>query len=115
MPRPLPESQQAKAERQARYRAQLASRREPEADRVDTALAATVAAFATMVDEELATPENKRFLKIILQSSLDLLKSQGFAKEASVKVLRRRLSPIVRDDLPDLVERSKIRIRMSQS
>lgn len=56
---------QTEALRQACYRAQLASRREPEADRVDSALAATLAAFAVAVDEDLATPENKRFLKLI--------------------------------------------------
>lgn len=50
-----------------------------------------------------------------MKSSLDLLKSQGFEKEASIKVLRRRLSPFSRAELPDLVEKSKVRIRMSNS
>lgn len=113
MPRPLPPENAAKAERQAKYRENLAAKGEPEADRVDTALASVFAAFAFAVDEAQPTPENKRFLKIISQATLDLLRSQGFAKEASVKVLRRRLSPVARAEIEDLARRSRIVARMA--
>jgi len=115
MPRPanMSPSGQAKAVRQANYRIKLRQRGEPEADRVDTALSSAVAAFVAMVDdkklEELKTP-----LKMLLRGTLDLLVDAGFDREASAKVLRRRVSLLSRPEIANFIEAGRFERRLTK-
>ncbi|MPR60606.1 hypothetical protein D7027_02010 [Ochrobactrum intermedium] len=100
MPRPenLSAEGQAKAARQAKYRAKLQQLGEPEADRVDTALAQACVAFIALVNEEKLQSQ-KPALKSLVSGALDLLIDAGYEREASVKVLRRRMSTDVRPEI----------------
>lgn len=115
MPRLLPPENIAKAAIQARYRAKLLANGEPEADRVDIALAAAVAAYADAIEDGAASDHDRRVLRILLQGAISILKADGFNPELAVKVIRRRLSRDVRHDLAQLSTDSKIRTRMSKS
>lgn len=97
---------QLKIDRQARYRAKLRKNGEPEADRVDTAIASAVAAFADALDKN-GTAEDIAVLRVLMQSTLNILQSDGFDKELSVKVLRRRITRIVRPEIEKFVENGK--------
>jgi len=100
VPRPenLSAEGQAKAKRQAKYRTKLRIQGEPEADRVDTALASALVAFVALVDEERLESQ-KPALKALVSGALDLLQEAGYDREASVKVLRRRMSIDVRPEI----------------
>ena len=100
MPRPVNPTAvgQAKAARQAKYRAKLQQLGEPEADRVDTALASALVAFVALVDEEKLEGQ-KPALKALVSGALDLLIDAGYEREASVKVLRRRMSLVARPEI----------------
>jgi len=100
VPRPenLSAEGRAKAARQAKYRAKLQQLGEPEADRVDTALAQACVAFIALVSEEKLKSQ-KPALKSLVSGALDLLIDAGYEREASVKVLRRRMSLDVRPEI----------------
>lgn len=98
---------QLKIDRQARYRAKLRKNGEPEADRVDIALASAVAAFADAVDNNHGTQADAALLRVLLQSTLNILHADGFDKELSVKVLRRRITRVVRPEIKKFVENGK--------
>ena len=104
MPRPvnLSAAGVAKAQRQAKYRNKLVQSGEPEADRVDTALAQACVALCAHVDgQKLETL--KPALKALIRGVLDLLETDGFDRAASSKVLRRRMSVDVRPEIDDFV------------
>lgn len=110
MPRPLPDENQSKALRQARYRASLAARAEPEADRVDTALAAAVAALAdALADKSFATAARKDVFNAIVRGSIRLLRSEGYDMDGIKKVLRRRFSSYARPDLERISDVAKVK------
>lgn len=100
MPRPenLSAEGQAKAARQAKYRAKLQQIGEPEADRVDTALAQACVAFIALVSEEKLKSQFPA-LQSLVRGALDLLQEAGYERDASVKVLRRRMSTTVRPEI----------------
>ncbi len=100
MPRPVNESASgiAKALRQAKYRSKLQQLGEPEADRVDTALAQAVVAYIALVSEERLESQ-KASLQALVRGALDLLEDAGYDREASGKVLRRRMSIDVRPEI----------------
>jgi len=104
MPRPVNVSAAgvAKAMRQAKYRSKLQQLGEPEADRVDTAIAQACVALCAHVDgQKLETL--KPALKALIRGVLDLLETDGFDRAASSKVLRRRMSVDVRPEIDDFV------------
>ena len=113
MPRPINPANSEKAERQARYRARLKAAGEPEADRVDTALAAAVAALADTVERGRAQTPERAVLRIILQGAMRLLQHDGFIEEKTLPVLRRRLSRSIRPDLERFAEISGIEKHLS--
>lgn len=100
MPRPENSSPAgiAKALRQAKYRSKLQQLGEPEADRVDTALAQACVALIALVNEERTEPL-KPVLQALVRGALDLLEESGYDREASGKVLRRRMSIDVRPEI----------------
>jgi hypothetical protein len=114
MPRPLPLESTKKAAVQARYREKLRQRREPEADRVDTALAAAVAAYADATYRDLGSDDDRRVLRLLVQSAISILNADGYDAESAVTVMRRRLSRVVRLDLEKLVSDSRIVQRMTR-
>ena len=108
MPRPINPTNTCKAERQARYRARLKATGEPEADRVDTALAAAVAVLAEVAERgSVQTPE-RAVLRAILQGAIRILQQSGFSEEKTLPVLRRRISRSARPDLARFAEISGI-------
>lgn len=113
MPRPenLTPVGVAKATRQRRYRAKLCAFGEPEADRVDVALANIMAAFIASVDEE-ELKALKPVLKTLVSSAVDLLVHAGYDRDASVKVLRRRLSTVARPEIRYFMHDSRISQRL---
>ena len=74
MPRPtnLSAAGVAKAQRQAKYRMRLLQSREPEADRVDTAIAQACVALLAHVDAE-RIETLKPALKALIRGVLDIL------------------------------------------
>lgn len=104
----------AKAARQHRYRAKLREFGEPEADRVDTALANILTAFIASVDEE-KIEAFRPVLKTLVSSTLDLLVHAGYDRAASVKVLRRRLSTDVRPEIRYMMHDSRLSERLKSS
>ena len=114
MPRLLPPENIAKSAIQARYRAKLAASGEPEADRVDTALAAAVAAYADAIEDGVGSDHDRRVLRTLLQGAISILNADGFDPELAVKVIRRRLSRSVRSDLAQLCDDSRVRARISR-
>lgn len=113
MPRPenLTAEGIAKAARQHRYRAKLREFGEPEADRVDVALANVLTAFIASVDEE-KIESLRPVLKTLVASTLDLLVHAGYDRAASVKVLRRRLSTTVRPEIRFMMHDSRLTQRL---
>lgn len=113
MPRPenLTDEGIAKAARQRRYRSKLRAFGEPEADRVDTALANILAAFVASVDEE-KIESMRPILKTLVSSTLDLLVHAGYDRAASVKVLRRRLSTDIRPEIRFFMHDSRLTQRL---
>lgn len=114
MPRPLPPENVKKAEIQARYRQKLRSRREPEADRVDTALAAAVAAYSDATYSGSGSDDDRRVVRLLVQSAISILKADGYDADFAVSVMRRRLTRAVRPDLDKLVSDSRIVQRMTR-
>lgn len=115
MPRPINLSPQgqAKAERQARYRNRLRALREPEADRVDSALASAAVAFATVVaDEQLA--DIKPQVIALIRGALALLEADGYSREESARVLKRRMSRTMRPIIDDYIALGSFRKRLKQ-
>lgn len=113
MPRPINPTNTCKAERQARYRARLKATGEPEADRVDTALAAAVAVLADAAERgSVQTPE-RAVLRAILQGAIRMLQHDGFVDEKTLPVLRRRLSRSIRPDLAQFAEISAIETHLN--
>ncbi|WP_343314026.1 hypothetical protein AAIB41_02460 [Brucella sp. BE17] len=105
MPRPtnLTPSGQAKAERQARYRQRLQERREPEADRVDVALANAMVAFSSVVSDEKLEGFKPSVIALV-RGALALLEADGFSREQSARVLRRRMSRDIRPEIADFID-----------
>lgn len=101
----------AKAVRQQRYCAKLRAFGEPEADRVDTALANILTAFIASVDEE-KIETLRPILKTLVSSTLDLLVHAGYDRAASVKVLRRRLSTTTRPEIRYMMHDSRLTQRL---
>lgn len=98
-----------KMERQKRYRAKLRSNLEPEADRVDIAIASSVAALAaTLINDKMGSKSDKIIVKIILESAINILISNGYSKEKSIKVLMRRVSLYYRPDIDAFIENAKL-------
>jgi hypothetical protein len=114
MPRPLPPENAKKAAIQARYRQRLRERREPEADRVDTALAAAVAAYSDAIYRGLGSDDDRRVLRILVQSAISILRADGYDADSAVNVLRRRMTRVVRPDLEKLIADSRIVQRMTR-
>ncbi len=100
MPRPenLSAEGQAKAARQAKYRLKLRKQGEPESDRVDVAFACALVAFVAHVNEQ-KLESLKPALKSLVSGALDLLVDAGYDREASIKVLRRRMSLDARPEI----------------
>lgn len=108
MPRPITtKTDNLKVARQARYRERLRTQREPEADRVDTAIASAVAALADALDNNNGNAEDLSIFRILMQSTLNILRADGFDKEMSVKVLRRRITRISRPEIQDFILNGK--------
>lgn len=108
MPRPINSANMEKAARQARYRARLKATREPEANRVDTALAAVVAVLADAVERGNVQTSERAVLRMLLLGTIRILQQDGFAEERPLPVLRRRLSRSIRPDIERLAEISGI-------
>jgi len=108
MPRLINPSNVVKAERQGRYRARLKATGEPEADRVDTALAAAVAVLADAVERSHGQTSERAVLRAILQGAVRILQQDGFVEERTLPVLRRRISRSFRPDLERFAEISGI-------
>lgn len=104
MPRPINMTDvgQAKAARQAQYRIKLRQRREPEADRVDTALSQALVAFMSYVSEE-RLEAHKTVVQMLLRATLDLLIDAGYDADAAKKVLHRRVSSLSRPDIAEFI------------
>lgn len=116
MPRPENHTTEgiAKAARQHRYRAKLRAFGEPEADRVDVALANILTAFIASVDEERIETLHP-ILKTLVASTLDLLVHAGYDRAASVKVLRRRLSTTIRPEIRYMMHDSRLTQRLKSN
>lgn len=97
--------------RQARYRIKLRSINRPESCHADVALANAAAAFIVLMSES-QNDELKMAGEAILKGALNLLVDNGFERDECVSVLMRRLSPTVREDLPDLIETGRFRKRL---
>lgn len=113
MPRPenLTDEGMAKAARQRRYRSKLRAFGEPEADRVDVALANILTAFIASVDEE-KIESMRPLLKTLVASTLDLLVHAGYDRAACKKVLHRRLSIVARPEIRFFMHDSRISKRL---
>lgn len=113
MPRPtnLSAAGVAKAQRQAKYRMRLLQSREPEADRVDTAIAQACVALLAHVDAE-RIETLKPALKALIRGVLDILETDGFDRVACSKVLRRRMSVDVRPEIRDFITDGKFHKRL---
>ncbi|MFD1792703.1 hypothetical protein ACFSE0_13860 [Ochrobactrum teleogrylli] len=114
MPRPANPINRCKAERQARYRARLKAAGEPEADRVDTALAAVVAVLADVVERGTAQTSERAVLRALLLGTMRILQQEGFVEEKTLPVLRRRVSRLIRPDLERFVEISGIEKHLTE-
>src|SRR5690606_2335480 len=114
MPRPLSPQNTRKAEIQARYRQRLRERKQPESDRVDTALAAAVAAYSDAIYRGLGSDDDRRVLRILVQSAISILRADGYDADSAVNVLRRRMTRVVRPDLEKLIADSRIVQRMTR-
>lgn len=116
MPRPenLTAEGIAKAARQQRYRAKLRAFGEPEADRVDTALADILTAFIASVDEE-KIESMRPVLKTLVASTLDLLVHAGYDRAACKKVLHRRLSTLSRPEIRFFMHDSRLSERLKSN
>jgi hypothetical protein len=114
MPRPLPAQNAKKAAIQARYREKLRQRKVPEADRVDTALAAAVAAYADATYNGVGSDDDKRLARMLVQSAISILRADGYDAESAVNVMRRRLSRDVRPELTKIASDSRIVQRMTR-
>ncbi|WP_455296527.1 hypothetical protein [Brucella pituitosa] len=114
MPRSVNPINVVKAERQARYRARLQVTGEPEADRVDTALAAALAVLADTVERGKAQTSERAVLRAILQGAMQILQQDGFVEEKTLPVLRRRISRSVRPDLERFAEISGIEKHLTE-
>jgi len=101
----------SKAMRQAKYRIKLMQSREPEADRVDTALAQSCVALLAHVDAE-RIESLRPALHALIKGVLDLLESDGFDRGASGKVLRRRMSTFARPEISQFVEKGQFHKRL---
>lgn len=108
MPRPVNPAHTEKAIRQARYRARLKAAGEPEADRVDTALAAALAVLADAVERGNAQASERAVLRALLLGTVRILQHDGFVEEKALPVLRRRLSRSIRPDIQRFAEISGI-------
>lgn len=113
MPRPLNLSAAgiAKAMRQAKYRNKLVQSGEPEADRVDTAIAQSCVALLAHVDAE-RIETLKPALHALIRGVLDLLEDSGFDRDASSKVLRRRMSSLARPEIQHFIEKGRFHKRL---
>ena len=113
MPRPvnLSAAGVAKAQRQAKYRMRLLKSREPEADRVDTAIAQSCVALLAHVDAE-RIESLRPALHALIKGVLDLLESDGFDRGAAGKVLRRRMSSLARPEISQFVEKGQFHKRL---
>lgn len=113
MPRPvnLTAAGIAKAQRQAKYRIKLVQSREPEADRVDTAIAQACVALLAHVDAE-RIEDLKPALHALIRGVLDILDADGFDRGASSKVLRRRMSTLARPEISQFVEKGQFHKRL---
>ncbi|MCH4539456.1 hypothetical protein [Ochrobactrum sp. A-1] len=113
MPRPENTSAAgiAKAMRQAKYRSKLQQLGEPEADRVDTAIAQACVGLLAHVDAERIEPL-KPALHALIKGVLDLLESDGFERGAAGKVLRRRMSSLARPEISQFVEKGQFHKRL---
>lgn len=110
MPRPENPLEAGKKARQARYRAALEAEGRPEASEVDVALAAAAAAFANEVDRLPSGMGDLRLaLKAILRGAADLLVARGNDRQQVVAMIRWRVSKESRNDLADLVQKSRMR------
>ncbi|WP_374834293.1 hypothetical protein [Paenochrobactrum pullorum] len=108
MPRPA-ETNKLKNERQKRYRAKLKSNLEPEADRADIALASSVSALVvTLIHDKMGSKSDQIIAQIILKSAVNILISNGYSKEKSIKVLMRRVSLMYRPDIDVFIENAKL-------
>lgn len=114
MPRPVNAINACKAERQARYRARLKAAGEPEADRVDTALAAAVAVLADAVERSHGQTSERAVLRAILLGAMRILQQDGFVEERTLSVLRRRISRLFRPDLERFAEISGIEKHLTE-
>ncbi|MCV9910382.1 hypothetical protein OIV19_22620 [Brucella sp. HL-2] len=114
MPRPVNPINVVKAERQVRYRARLKATGEPEADRIDTALAAAVAVLADAVERGKAQTSERAVLRAILQGAMRILQQDGFVEERTLPVLRRRISRSFRPDLERFAEISGIEKHLTE-
>jgi hypothetical protein len=115
MPRPLPLENVRKAAIQARYREKLRQRREPEADRVDTALATAIAAYADATYDGSGSDADRRLVRMLIQSAISILRRDGYDAEAAVNVMRRRISRDVRPELVQLANDSGLLKRMART
>jgi len=114
MPRPvnLSAAGVAKAQRQAKYRNKLVQSGEPEADRVDTAIAQACVALLAHVDAE-RIETLRPALHALIRGVLDILDADGFDRGASSKVLRRRMSLLARPEINEFVEKGRFHKRLA--
>jgi len=114
MPRPENTSAAgiAKAMRQAKYRSKLQQLGEPEADRVDTAIAQACVALLAHVDAE-RIETLRPALHALIRGVLDILDADGFDRGASSKVLRRRMSLLARPEINEFVEKGRFHKRLA--
>lgn len=92
----------------------MRSLREPEADRVDTALASAAVAFATVVADERLVDLKPQVMAII-RGALALLEADGYSREESARVLKRRMSRTMRPVIDDFIALGSFRRRLKQS
>jgi hypothetical protein len=114
MPRPVNPTNTIKAERQARYRARLKATGEPEADRVDTALAAALAVLADVAERGNAQASERVVLRALLLGAMRILRHDGFVEEMTLPVLRRRISRSIRPDIERFAEISGIEKHLTE-
>ena len=102
----------AKRRRQRRYRERLASRRAPEASAADVAIAGSAVAYIDAIEAGLGTAADRKVLRLLIRGALDLLVKAGYDRAEGADVIRRRVTRHGRKDLQQLVEASRVRLRL---
>jgi hypothetical protein len=91
MPRKSSGLREAQRLRQQRYRQKLSMKAEPEVGDLDTAAAIAIARMVQLVSERNGhTPQ--RLMNLALTSGVNYLNDKGFARQASHRLLLRRIS-----------------------